>query len=94
MTTRMNFIYNLQEVYSFEYMGPPEHWVPPIGSFIKFIDEFGDESNQWRVQAIETIYKKIRVGPEVNRDIEPQVNVHLRKLHPGEGGNKLEPSGY
>lgn len=85
MGIRLFFTHNKEEVFYY-YSG--DGYVPPINSFIRIIDN-KENSKLWKVQQITTVIRKI--GPAIS---EPEVEVHLRRLHPGEESNILEPTGY
>ena len=94
MTTRIRFSHNGEEIYEFNPAeGVQEHWIPPIGSFVRLINTHNNMDRLMKVQQITTIYEQPFVGPSALVDVEPLIEIHLRRLMPGELGNRDEPSG-
>ena len=77
------FIHNGNEIQSFR-----SNFVPRDNQFIKIYND--DEESIWRVRQIENVFSfKTGFG-----ELEPYVNVYLRRLRPGEYGNKDDFNSY
>jgi len=62
--------------------------VPRIGEFVKIMID--NDCSVWKVQQICNEFTWIKGLGEMN----PHIEIHLRRLRPGERGNLDEPTGY